>query len=360
MLHAVVMAGGSGTRFWPISRNEKPKQLLNLVGQGTMIQDTVRRLGALVTPERILIVTNERLVAPIASQLPELPPQALLGEPCKRDTAPCVGLAAALISRRDPEAVMVVMPADHVIDTPEQFQSAVQRAVQLVESDPRLFVTFGIRPTYPAESFGYIQRGEPWARSQANEMTYKVLRFREKPSAAVAEQYVASGDFYWNSGIFVWKASAVLQALKQFEPEMHQHLMMIADAAGSPQFEQILHQEFAAIRGKSIDYAVMERYDRVAVIEAPFGWDDLGSWRALARLREMDPDGNTVVGRHAGVRSRNCIVRSDDQHLIVTLGMQDCLVVHTPDATLVANVQDEEAIREVVKLLDERGWKEYL
>lgn len=368
MLHAVIMAGGSGTRFWPASRNELPKQLLNLVGDETMIQDTVARLGDLVPHDRLLIVTNRRLVAPIAEQLPQVPAAAIIGEPCKRDTAPCIGLASALIDRHDPDATMIVLPADHVIQAGDTFRAAIRHAVRLVEQQPARIVTFGIRPSYPAEVFGYIERGERLDGNAASDSAgdsnsaaaFRVKRFREKPSRAVAEEYLASGNFYWNAGIFVWKSAAIMAALKRFEPAMHEHLAAIAAAVGQEKFPAVLDREFAAIQGKSIDYAVMERYEDVAVIEAPFDWDDAGNWQAMARIRGADSDGNTIAGRHLGVRTAGCIVRTSDEHLVVTLGLQDTIVVHTPDATLVANKHDEEAMRQIVGLLKERGWEEYL
>jgi mannose-1-phosphate guanylyltransferase len=361
MLHAIIMAGGAGTRFWPASRTARPKQLLDLVGGRTMIQATVDRLNELVPAERVLVVTNQQLVEPIREQLPQLSTTAVVGEPCKRDTAPCIGLAAALVRHQDPDATMVVMPADHVIPTVDVFQAAIAHAAALVDENPHRIVTFGIRPTYPAESFGYIKRG-PDAERTACEgpTTYPVEEFREKPSRAVAERYVASGRFYWNSGIFVWKAERILSALDRFEPAMAAHLHQIEQAIGSPQFEEVLQREFTAIAGKSIDYAVMERADDVLVVEAPFAWDDVGSWNSLPRTHGADKDGNTIIGRHLGLRTTDSIVRTDDQHLIVTLGLKDCIIVHTPDATLVANKHDEEAVREAVKLLEEREWREYL
>jgi mannose-1-phosphate guanylyltransferase len=368
MLHAVIMAGGAGTRFWPASRVARPKQLLDLVGDQTMLQATVARLDDLVPPERVLIVTNRALVAAVAAQLPQLPPSAIVGEPCKRDTAPCIGLAAALLLRQDPHASMVVMPADHVIPTPEAVRAAVAYAAQWVAQRPAQLITFGIPPTYPAESFGYIERGEPLTTAGAATeagfrrvpATYAVRRFREKPSAEVAREYLDTGRYYWNSGIFVWQASTILAALRAFEPDMVRHLERIAEASGTDRFAEVLEREFAAIQGKSIDYAVMERYEQVAVIEAPFAWDDVGSWRSLQRLRGDDDAGNTTVGKHLAIRTTNTIVRTDDQHLVVTLGVNDLIVIHTPDATLVANQRDEEAIRQVVEALRERGWHEYL
>jgi mannose-1-phosphate guanylyltransferase len=359
MLYAVIMAGGSGTRFWPESRADRPKQLLNLAGRQTLIRATLSRLADLVPPDRILVVTNERLVEPIRRELPELTPQAVLGEPCRRDTAPCIGLAAGILLRRDPDAVMAVMPADHVIPTVEAFQSAIRYAARLIEERPKRLVTFGIRPTYPAEVFGYIERGEPLPHSAADPPAYRVKMFREKPDAATAQKYLDSGRFYWNSGIFVWRADTIDAALKQLEPEMHRRLAAIA-GAGEDRFPETLRREFEAIQGKSIDYAVMERYDDVAVIEAPFEWDDVGSWRSLARLYPPDENGNTVIGRHLGVKSSGLIVRGDDQRLIVTLGLKDCIIVHTPDATLVANKNDEEAVRHIVAELKSRGWEEFL
>lgn len=359
MLHAVIMAGGSGTRFWPESRGALPKQLLKLVGERTMLQSTVERLGALVPAERTLVVTGAALVDEVRQQLPTLPAAAIVGEPCRRDTAPCIGLAALLVSRDDPDAIMAVMPSDHVISPAESFQRAIGQAAELVASAPERIVTFGIKPTYPAESFGYIERGgslEP----KHGAAVYHVRQFREKPKAEVARQYLDAGTFYWNSGIFVWKAATILRALQERQPEMVAHLQTIAATAGRKNFQQTFEQQFAAIRGVSIDYAVMEHAKDVLVIEAPFTWDDVGSWQAIARLQGTDAAGNTILARHLGLRTNGTIVRGPDGHLIVTLGVTDLIVVHTPEATLVANKHDEESIRELVKLIAEHGWEQYL
>jgi len=364
MLHAVIMAGGTGTRFWPESRAARPKQLLRMIGQKTMIRATVDRLGDLVPLEGILIATTEALAGRIADELSELSREAILAEPCKRNTAPCIGLAAIRIVRDDPEATMAVMPADHVIGLEDTFRDAIRFAAALVEERPRRIVTFGIRPTYPAESFGYIERGEPLKTAAESPSqtppTYRVKQFREKPSAEVAADYLASGEFYWNSGIFVWKARTILDELARHEPEMHRRLVRIGEAADWPDFGDVLRSEFAAMKSISIDYAVMERAEEVLVVEAPFDWDDLGSWQSLARLHPADPHGNTIAAKHLGLDTTGTIVRGGGDHLIVTLGLNDCVIVHTPDATLVANKHDEESVRKIVELLEERGWEEHL
>ena len=361
MLHAVIMAGGFGTRFWPLSRLATPKQLLDFGGGRTMIQQALDRLAGLVPPERTLVITNRQLVGPIREQLPELPAANIVGEPCKRDTAPCVGLAAHLVSAADKDATMLVMPADHLIQPVEKFRSAISQAVDLVEIQPTRIVTFGICPTFPAETFGYIERGQPVSAKQIGQASaFHVLRFREKPQRPQAEEFLAAGTFYWNSGIFVWKARTILTALESHEPAMAQRLSDIGASLGTRSYDEVLEREFTAIVGKSIDFAVMEKHPDVAVIEAPFQWDDVGSWQSLPRSLGADADGNTIVGKHLGIRTAGSIVRTSDDHLVVTLGVKDCIVVHTPDATLVASKYDEEAIREVVKQLQSRGWSEYL
>ena len=366
MLHAVIMAGGTGTRFWPLSRIALPKQLLNLAGSRTMIQATVDRLGDLVPPERTWVITNRSLVAPISEQLPGVARSRIVGEPCKRDTAPAVGLSALLVARGDPEATLVVMPSDHLIQPAAAFQAAIRQAADLVDAQPETIVTFGIKPTYAAETFGYIERGHPLplplgeGRGEGAGAAFEVARFREKPARSVAEQYLAAGTFYWNSGIFVWKARTILEALAKREPEMFGRLRAIGQAVGGADFDNVLDREFTAIRGKSIDYAVMEHHQPIVVIEAPFAWDDVGGWQALARSQGTDTDGNTAIGKHLGIRTTGSIFRTTGDHLVVTLGLNNTIVVHTPDATLVADKSQEEAIREVVKALEERGWKEYL
>jgi mannose-1-phosphate guanylyltransferase len=329
-----------------------------------MLWQTVDRLGDLAPKDRQLIVTNKRLVETIREQLPELPAAAVVGEPCKRDTAPCIGLAALLVSRDDPDATMVVMPADHVIQPAQAFQAAIRQAVELVETSPERIVTFGIKPSYPAEIFGYIHRGEPVKTGPGTTRfaapAYRVQKFKEKPDAATAKKYLESGEYYWNSGIFVWRAATILGALRQRQPEMLDRLEKIVSVWGSSQQDAVFDREFAAIKPISIDYAVMEHATDVAVIEALFEWDDLGGWQSLTRLVGQDENTNTIVGKHLGLGTSGSIVRTADDHLVVTLGLKDVIVVHTPNATLVADKHSEEQIRQVVKKLEELGWSEYL
>lgn len=326
-----------------------------------MIQETVDRVASLVAADRTWVLTNQRLVPAIRDQLPDLPASAVLGEPCKRDTAPCIGLAAFLIRQQDPEATMVVMPADHVISPTDLFCQAVEHAVQLVNSAPERIITFGIPPGYAAESFGYIERDQLLDPGHPDEpATYRVKQFREKPTSSQAQQYLESGNFYWNSGIFVWKAATILTALEQFEPAMFHVLQEIAESAGGADFEAVLNEKFASLEGKSIDYAVMEKHSKVLVVEAPFQWSDIGNWQSLATMYDPDEDGNIVLGKHLGIASQHSIVRSVDDHLIVTIGLDNIIVVHTEDATLIASKQHEESVRQVVERLREKGWDQYL
>lgn len=315
-----------------------------------MLQATRDRLGAITSADRTLVVTSIDLVEPIIRQLPELPTRNVIGEPNRRDTAPCVGLAAVLIRAVDPDAVMLVCPSDHVIEQHDQFAAAISQAEAVLEQHPDAIVTFGIRPTYPAESFGYIQQGEKLANHDA----HAVRQFREKPDAATAREYVDAGTFLWNSGIFVWRAQTILDALEKYEPEMHAHLETIAAAIASEDYEATLHREFEAMEGKSIDYAVLERHEEVVVIAAPFDWDDVGSWQAVSRLHRHDADGNATVGSHIGIDTENCIIHASPGHTIVTIDTDDLIIVQTADATLVAPRSSEERVREVAAELDRR------
>ncbi len=358
-VYATIMAGGAGTRFWPASRQLSPKQLLKLSGERSMLQSTVDRLEGFCPADNVLILTNQKLVEAVGKQLPQIAEQSIIGEPAKRDTAPCVALAAALTVDRDPDATMIVMPSDHVISPDTVFQNALLNAVQLVEQDHSRIVTFGIKPSYPAEVFGYIERsatpidGAPFP-------SFIVERFREKPNLETAKSFLEAGTFYWNAGIFVWKAKTILDAIANFEPGIASQINKIAEAIGTDQYESVLHQEFCAIEGTSIDYAVMEKYENVCVVEAPFEWDDLGNWTALPAVRGADANGNTVDAKHLNIGSKDCIVYSETGHLIVTVGMEECIVVQTEDATLIANRQDEAAIKQIVKELEDRHWNEYL
>lgn len=359
MLHATLMAGGSGTRFWPASRQDFPKQFLSLVGSQSMLQATFDRLQSCCPANHIWVLTNERLTELTRQQLTGMPAEHVIGEPFKRDTAPCIGLAASLILAEDEDATMLVTPADQIIETTEQFRQAVEAAVELMDRDASRLVTFGIRPHYPATVFGYIERGAAVPLSAAG-AAFQVARFREKPDAQTAQAFLDAGNFYWNAGIFVWKARTILEVLREYEPEMSERLAAIAAAIGTPDFARVFRDEFARMPAKSIDFAVMERYPNVCMIEAPFQWDDVGNWSSLPRLIGTDENGNTVVGKQVTIETRNSIVRSTDDHLVVTQGIEDCMIIHTPDATLIADRRDESAMRKVVETLQESGLDEYL
>jgi mannose-1-phosphate guanylyltransferase len=358
MLHAVIMAGGSGTRFWPQSRKDRPKQLLRLAGPLTMLQDTVDRVSGFISANESWVVTNRRQAVETARQLPLVPAEQILIEPCGRNTAPCIGLAAIRLLEQDPKAVMLVMPADHVIGTKAQFESAVKRAMGIVESDPKALVLFGVPPNYPATGFGYIERASPLANQTAS---YQVASFREKPTREKAEQFLATGQFYWNCGIFVWRAERILDALAEFEPEIHQKLNELKPAIGTAHWETALDEIFPRMKSLSIDYAVLEKAAGVSVVEAPFSWDDVGSWEALPRLLGEDQNRNTVDGLFCGLETQGCIVRSlVEDHLVAAIGIDDCIIVHTPDATLVAKKDNPEAVKELVALIEKSGYGQFL
>lgn len=374
MLHAVIMAGGSGTRFWPQSRQRHPKQFLTFTGTCSLLQDTAGRCSPVVPVERTWIVTNANHAVEAGRQLPEVAASQILVEPCGRNTAPCIGLAAIQLLAVDPDATMLVMPADHVIQPIAMFQQAVREAEALVEREPCSLVLFGIEPTYPATGFGYIQRGErvPVAvvsdtgaspesgRPAQGCPSFRVLSFQEKPNQLTAARYAASGEYYWNCGIFVWRAQAILDALAVFAPEITQRLIRLQAAIGSPDWAEQLEAEFPQMPSISIDYAVLEKTSHVCVLEAPFEWDDVGSWLALPRLMRADGNGNTMEGLVCEVDSSGCITRTTEDHLIALVGVKDLIVVHTPTATLVADKRSEDSIKQLVAELERRGLSEYL
>lgn len=359
MLHTVVMAGGSGTRFWPQSRNAMPKQLLKLVGDHTMIQATANRCRELTDNQHIWIATNETLTEEIQNQLPGIPPEQILIEPVPRNTAPCIGLAAIHLLKQDPEAMMLVASSDQIIQPESGFHSTIKLATTLIETKPDTLVLIGVPPTYPATGYGYIQCGP--SLESAEQHSYQVQEFKEKPDLKTAQHYCDKGGYLWNCGIFVWKAQAILDAFSRFEPEMYQHLMLISDAIQTPEYEDVLKQTFPRMKSESIDYAILEKSkDNVAVIQADFEWDDVGNWINLQKYYSVDSDGNTIIGLHCGIETSNNIIRTTEDHLIATIGVENFLIVHTPDSTLMAPKDDESAIKKLVNLLKERGYERFL
>ena len=376
MLHAIIMAGGAGTRLWPESRQNQPKQLLTFGDTRSLLQKTLDRLQPTVSLENIRIVTGKHLAQAIRQQTPELPEDAVVVEPCARNTAACIALAALLCLEKDPEATLVVLPSDQYITTNAQFQATLQEAAQLVEQAPETLVTLGIQPTYPAESFGYIERGEALESQGTSIPAFHVCKFREKPSRDVAAEYIDTGRFFWNAGIFVWKAAAVLRNLQTYAPNVYAPVEEIQTAlrqygSASPLFVEVLERVFPQIPSISIDYAVMEPVagaGNVVVVSAPFAWDDVGSWRAMERVFPQDANQNTVLinGSQGAevlmLQSHGCIVRCSDaaKKVVATYGLENLGVVITSEAVLIFDKQCEESVREVTKKLKELGREELL
>ncbi|MBM3994159.1 MAG: mannose-1-phosphate guanylyltransferase [Planctomycetes bacterium] len=359
MLHALIMAGGGGTRFWPRSRQQKPKQFLTLVGDRSLLQQALDRIEVLVPPSRTWIITGASYTAETARQLPNLLAERIVGEPCGRDTAACIGLGAALVARHDPDGVMLVTPADHVIEPAQEFRRAVLVAEQMVNEHPDALVTFGIRPTFAATGYGYIERGTELAQRQGVPV-YRVGSFREKPHVELAEEYIATGRHLWNSGIFVWKAATILRELRKNQSKLAAAVEHIAAAWETPEQDDVLSREYASLDKISIDYAVMEKAPEVLMVQAPFVWDDVGSWLALERRHPQDAHDNTVFANHLGIDTHHCVIAGDADKLIATLGVSDLIIIQDGDAILVAHREEEGNIKKIVEELKRRRLEKYV
>jgi mannose-1-phosphate guanylyltransferase len=357
----MIMAGGGGTRFWPRSRQKRPKQFLTFSGDRTLLQGTVDRVAAQVPPERTWIVTGEAYVVETRAQLPDVPRENIIGEPEGRDTAPCVGLGAAIIGKVDPDATIAVMPADHAIEPVQEFRRALHAAEQFAHDFPDKLITFGIRPTFPSTGYGYIKRGDSAGTRQGVNAAH-VIEFKEKPPPDVAEQYVAGGNYDWNSGIFVWKPRTILSELHARKPDIHNTVLHIASAWGTPKWAEVFRSSYKSAEKISIDFAVMQeaaKAGKVLVLNAPYSWDDVGSWLALERGNPQDADGNTVQALHCGLKTTNCVIVGDPDRMIGTYGVSNLLIVQDGNAILVADRKFEDKVKEIVDKLKSTGRGEY-
>lgn len=347
MHYALIMAGGAGSRLWPLSRRRRPKQWMRLFGGKTLLRQAFERATAVFPPDSIHIITGESLIDLTAEEIPEIPRQNLIGEPLGRDTVNAIGLGAAILAERDPDAVMTVLTGDHVITPIERFAASVQTAIKAVEAHPDALVTFGIRPTSPHTGYGYVARGERVA-----ENVYKVREFAEKPNIALATKYVSSGQHYWNSGMFAWRAQTILDQIRRHLPNSHDALRDLGRAWGTPQRREKLGVLYPTLMKISVDFAILERAEDVLVVEMDCNWVDVGAWTALESLLDSDDLGNVAACRHAiTLGSRGNILVSEDDHLIATIGVDDLVIVHSPDATLICTKRDAQGIKELVDKL---------
>jgi len=352
--YAVIMAGGVGSRFWPSSRAAMPKQLLDLTGSGrTMIAATVARLQPEIPPERVIVVTGRVTLAAVRAALPDLPPENILAEPTGRNTAPCIGWAAVHVARRDPQGVLAVMPSDHLVADEAAFMAAVRTAVGAARGGA--LVTFGITPDHPETGFGYIEMGDEVAPGVRD-----VRRFVEKPDLATAERYLAAGNFAWNSGMFFFVASRILEEIGRQMPDLGSGLGEIGAAIGSDAQDAVVERVFPTLPSESVDYGIMEGASGILCVPASFGWSDLGSWAAAYELSGKDSGGNAIGADAIVVGSRGCLVRAPADKLVALVGVEDLVVVDTGDSLLVCRREQAQDVKQVVTALKQRGRKDLL
>ena len=360
-VYGVILAGGSGTRFWPLSRERFPKQLLRIIGEGTLLQQTFERLMHHISPKQITIVTNDIQAESIRLQLnkwkDDLGDNIIL-EPQGRNTAPAIALTALQLMHRDPEAVMVVVPADHVVKAAKKFMKAVQFATKLAEQGH--LVTFGIHPSRPETGYGYIQPNKRRrVGTQGLFAGFSVARFVEKPNLPTAKRYCRSGNYFWNSGIFVWKASAILEELALHQPTLAKLLKGLERRVGTPEFPMYLRKAYAKMPSLSIDHAVMEHSARSVVVPVDFGWSDVGSWGSLEEVAPLDRAGNVRNGNIIDIGSQNSVLFAD-RRVVATIGLDNMVVVDTPDATLVCSKDRAQDVKTIVGLLKKQKAPEHL
>lgn len=358
--YAVIMAGGGGTRLWPLSRKEKPKQLLPLLGQETLFQSTVNRLENLFPPERILVVTVAEQAREMQVQVPAIPLENYLIEPEPRGTASVVALAAAVLKKRDPNAMMAILTADHFIRNKDLFRFLINTAFQVASQD--YLVTLGITPTFPSTGYGYIEQGSS-LDGDYQYPVYEVKRFKEKPDQETAERLLQAGDHSWNSGMFVWKVDAILAEINRQMPELSKTIGEISDAWNTPSHTDVLNSGWKTLKPQTIDYGIMERAEHVAVLPAGgLGWSDVGSWDSLFEVLFADADGNVPVNsEHIMLDTHNTLVYGNDNgRLIVTIGLDDMVIVDAGDVLMVCKTDQSQKVRDVVDRLKKDQQEKYL
>jgi len=344
---AVIMAGGRGERFWPKSRNNFPKQFLSLTSDGeTMIQKTVRRLLPVVDKNDIYIVTNSAYIGLVNEQLPDIPECNILAEPCARNTAPCIAFAGAVIQKKYDDAVMLVLPSDHLIGYEDIYINTLRKAIKNAENEKNL-ITIGITPAYAETGYGYIKFGDETGD------VYKVEKFVEKPDLPTAKEYLASGKYLWNSGMFVWKVSSIMYNLEKFMPDIYKGALRIGECFGKDNFNEVLVKEFTAFSSESIDFGIMEKADDIYTIPGSFGWDDVGSWLAVERINETDDDKNFIDGDVISVDSKRTTI-CGGKRLIAAVGTRDIIIVDTDDVLLVCSKNSTQDVKKVIAQLKEQ------
>lgn len=354
MVYAVIMAGGSGTRFWPKSTKKLPKQFLSLFGEGTMIQNTAKRIEELIPQERILVVTNDNYVDIVKQQLLGIPDDNIVGEPVAKNTAPCVAIVAEMLYKEDPEAVMVVLPADHHIENKTEFNSILKSAIATAQKERNL-VTIGIKPDRPETGYGYIhgdnQKGEVIAGNKA----HPVKAFKEKPNLETAKEFVESGDFYWNSGMFIWKAETILDEFEQHLPDMFSCVKKASNDLYSENHEEAINAFYHEVESISIDFGIMEHANNVFVVPGNFGWNDVGSWTAVYDLGEKDQNGNVVISTYfTESESGKNYITSESGKMISVVGLEGIAVVETEEAILVCSLDKAQNVKKIVNQLKEK------
>ncbi len=364
-LHAVIMAGGVGSRFWPRSRRSTPKQFLDVFGDASLIQNTFARLQPLVQPDHVWVVTNDNYVEITHQHLPAVPEAQILGEPVARNTAPCIALAAAKLLAQDPDATMIVLPADHLIADVGRFHQVLQAAVEAAQAGA--LVTIGIQPTHPETGYGYVQYdlegdGRPGEvlPAGAPPAAYPVLTFAEKPDLPTAERFLDAGDFLWNSGMFIWRADAILAAFERYLPAVHKLFAPLADAFGTDGETAAIADAYERSPKISIDYGIMEQAEGVQVVPGAFGWSDVGDWRAVHEIADKDDAGNRAEGNVILQDTARSYARSSEGRLLVLVGMTDALVVDTGDAVLVCHREQAQKVKDVVDFLGVHGMAQYV
>lgn len=349
--YIIIMAGGIGSRFWPFSRNNKPKQFLDILGIGkSLLQSTYERFREIADPEQFLIVTNQIYLEMVLEQLPELKPEQVLTEPLRKNTAACIAYSAYKIHAINPEATLIVTPADHLVLQEQKFIKAIQKAVKAAQIDGNL-ITIGIKPNRPETGYGYIQ----FLESETGEEALKVKTFTEKPNSKLAKAFLESGDFVWNSGMFVWKVKSLLDAF-------HEHLPDVAEVFeegkvnfGKASEEEFINHAYSQVKNISIDYGIMEKSDKVYVILGDFGWSDLGSWRSLHELRNRDEENNVVEANAMLYETTNSFIKTDSDKLVVVQGLDNYLVNESENVLLICKLDSEKKFREFVANAKKKG-----